>query len=82
MVNVRCLVTQLCLILCYPMDCSRQVPLSMRFYSQEYWGGLPFPFPGNLPNPGIEPGSPALQVLGKPAELVLICPFYSENAKV
>ena len=38
-----------------------QAPLSMEFSRQEYWGGLPFPSPGNLPGPGIEPGSPALQ---------------------
>ena len=37
------------------------VPLSMGFPRQEYWSGLPFSSPGNLPNPGIEPGSPALQ---------------------
>ena len=37
------------------------VPLSMGFPQQEYWGGLPFPPPGDLPNPGIEPVSPALQ---------------------
>ena len=34
---------------------------SMGFSRQEYWSGLPFPFPGDLPNPEIEPGSPALQ---------------------
>ena len=34
----------------------------MGFSRQEDWNGLPFPFPGDLPNPGIEPGSPALQV--------------------
>ena len=39
-----------------------QTPLSMGFPRQEYWSGLPFPFPGNLPDPGIEPSSPALQV--------------------
>ena len=33
----------------------------MRFSRQEYWSGLPFPPPGDLPDPGIEPGSPALQ---------------------
>ena len=33
----------------------------MRFSRQEYWSGLPFPSPGDLPDPGIEPGSPALQ---------------------
>ena len=38
-----------------------QAPQSMGFSRQEYWSGLPFPSPGDLPNPGIEPGSPALQ---------------------
>ena len=38
-----------------------QAPLSMGFSRQEYWSGLPFPSPGDLPNPGIKPGSPALQ---------------------
>ena len=38
-----------------------QVPLSLGFSRQEYWSGLPFPSPGDLPNPGIEPGSPTLQ---------------------
>ena len=33
----------------------------MEFFRQEYWSGLPFPFPGDLPDPGIKPGSPALQ---------------------
>ena len=42
------------------MDCS-QVPLSLGFPRQERWSGLPFPSPGDLPNPGIEPGSPALE---------------------
>ena len=35
-----------------------QAPLSMGFSRQEYWSGLPFPSPGDLPNPGIEPRSP------------------------
>ena len=39
-----------------------QAPLSMGFSRQEYWSGLPFPSPGDLPNPGIEPGSPALHI--------------------
>ena len=42
---------------------ARQAPLSMRFFRQEYWNGLPCPIPGNLPNPRIEPvslKSPAL----------------------
>ena len=38
-----------------------RVPLSMGFSRQEYWSGLPFSSPGNLPNPGMEPRSPALQ---------------------
>ena len=38
-----------------------QAPLSMGFSRQEYWGGLPFPTSGDLPDPGIEPASPALE---------------------
>ena len=38
-----------------------QAPLSMEFCRKEYWSGLPFPSPGNLPNPGIKPRSPTLQ---------------------
>ena len=38
-----------------------QASLSMGFSRQEYWSGLPFPSPGDLPNPGIEPRSPALE---------------------
>ena len=38
-----------------------QAPLSMGFSRQEYWSGLPFPSPGDLSHPGIEPRSPALQ---------------------
>ena len=40
---------------------ANQAPLFMKFPRQEYWSGLPFPFVGDLPNPGVEPGSPALQ---------------------
>ena len=40
---------------------AHQAPLSMGFSRQDYWSGLPFPSPGNLPDPGIEYGSPALQ---------------------
>ena len=40
---------------------AHQAPLSTGFFRQEYWSGLPFPSPGDLPDPGIEPGSPALQ---------------------
>ena len=48
---------------------SYKAPLSMEFSRQEYWSGLPFPSPGDLPDPGIEPGSPALQVDALPSEL-------------
>ena len=51
-----------------PWTIARQAPLSMEFSRQEYWCGLPFPFPGNLPNPGIEPRSPALQVDSLPSK--------------
>ena len=44
-----------------PWTIARQAPLSMEFSRQEYWSGLPFPSPGDLPSPGIEPESPALQ---------------------
>ena len=44
-----------------PMNCvACQAPLSMEFSRQEYWSGLPFPSPEVLPDPGVEPGSPAL----------------------
>ena len=43
-------------------------PLSMEFSTQEYWSGLPFPFPGNRPNPGFESGSPALEADSLPSE--------------
>ena len=52
---------QSCPTLCDPMDCSLyQASLSMRFSKQEYWSGLPFPSPGDLPNLGIELWAPTL----------------------
>ena len=44
-----------------PWTVAYQAPPSMGFSRQEYWSGLPFPSPGDLPDPGIEPGSPALE---------------------
>ena len=44
-----------------PGTVAHQAPLSMGFCRQEHWSGLPFPSPGDLSNPGIEPESPALQ---------------------
>ena len=55
-----CLVDKSYPALCDPKDCSHQAPLCMRFPRQEYWSGLPFPSPGDLPNPGVEAASPAL----------------------
>ena len=52
-----------------PWTVACQDPPSMGFFKQEYWSGLPFPSPGDLPDPGIEPRSPALQadsLLSKP----------------
>ena len=49
------------LTLVTPLTVARQAPQSMKFSRQEYWNGLPFPSPGDLPDPGIEPRSPALQ---------------------
>ena len=51
-----------------PWTIACQAPLSMEFSSQEYHSGLPFPSPGDLPNPGIKPGSPALQAGSLPSE--------------
>ena len=45
-----------------------QAPPSMALFRQEYWSGLPFPSPGDLPDPGIEPGSPALQADALPSQ--------------
>ena len=61
-------VAQSCLTLCDPIDGGYQAPLSMGFSRQEYQSGLPFPSPGDLPDPGIEPGSPALQADALPYE--------------
>ena len=51
-----------------PWAVAYKAPLSMEFSRQEYWSGLPFPSPGDLPNSGIEPGSPALQAVTLPSE--------------
>jgi len=64
-----CLVAKSCPTLATPWTVARQAPLSMGFSRQECWSGLPFPSPGDLPNPGIEPRSPALQGDSLPTEL-------------
>ena len=68
-VCVCVLVAQSYPTLCNPMDyivC--QDPLPIEFSKQEYRSGLPIPSPGDLPNPGIKPGSPALQADSLPTE--------------
>ena len=52
-----------------PWTVACQVPLSLEFSRQEYWSELPFPSPGDLPNPGVKPRSPALQADSLPNEL-------------
>ena len=56
------LVAKSCPTLATPWTVAHKAPLSMGSPRQEYWNGLLFPSPGNLPNPGIKSGSPALQV--------------------
>ena len=63
-----------------PWTVAHQACLSMGFSRQDYWSGVPFPSPGDLPDPGIEPGSPTLQAdaltsepPGKPQEYALVC---------
>ena len=51
-----------------PWTVAYKASLFMEFSRQEYWSGLPFPSPGDLPDPGIEPGSPALQTGSLPSE--------------
>ena len=63
------LVAKSCLTLAILWTVACQAPLSMGISKQEYWSGLPFPSPGDLPDPGIEPGSPALQADDLPTEL-------------
>ena len=55
-------------LLATPWTVAYQALQSMAFSRQEYWSGLPFPPPGDLPNPGIEPRSPALQTDALPSE--------------
>ena len=74
--------------LCNPWTVGHQAPLSMGFSRQEYWTGLPFPPPGDLPDPGIEPASPALAgrfsitaLLGKPVSFLYILNYFKFSIK-
>ena len=71
-----------------PWTVAQQAPLSMRFPREEYWSGLPFPSPGDLPNPGTETTSPAWQAdslplshLGSPWMSVFSLKFPHWNTK-
>ena len=63
-----CLYVQSCPTLCDSTDCSPPGSSAMEYSRSEYWSGLPCPPPGDLPNPGIEPRSPALQADSLPSE--------------
>ena len=64
----KVLVTQLCpTVILWTV--AHQAPLSVGFSRQDYWSGLPFSSPGDLLNPGIKPGSPAMQAKSLPTEL-------------
>ena len=63
------LVVKSCPTLATPWTVAHQAPLSMGFSRQGYWSGLPFPFPGDLPDPGIKPRSSALQADFLPTNL-------------
>ena len=62
-----------------PWSVAYQAPQSMGFSKQEYWSGLPFPSPGDLSDPGIEPGSPTLQVDALPSEPIKLQMSETEN---
>ena len=59
--EVRCWSFSRVRLFATPWTVAHNAPLSMGFSRQEHWSGLPLPSPGDLPNPGIEPGSPTLQ---------------------
>ena len=72
-----------------PWTVAHQVPLSMGFLRQEYWSGLPFPSPGDLPDPGIECTSPAsagrffiTELPGKPPKTVSCYRYFLVPARL
>ena len=78
-------VTQSFPTLCNPMDCSLPAPPSMGFSRQEYWSGLPFPSPRDLPNPGIQLRYPALQadsLLSEPPRKPESTGYWPQRAEV
>ena len=80
-------IARLCPTVAIPQTVARQAPLSMEFSRQEYQSGLSFPSPGGLPDPGIEPRSPALQADALPtvtqeACLIKGCSLISKCLKI
>ena len=76
------LVTQRVQLFATPLTVAHQAPLSMGFSRQEYWSGLPFPSPGDLPDPVTEPRSPTLQADPVPSELPgkhILCVYYNKK---
>ena len=87
---VRLLLTLCVQVLSYvglfvtPWTVARQAPMAIKFYRQEYWGGFPFPTPGDIPHSGTEPTSPVSPALagefftteppGKPMENGMVVP--------
>ena len=86
----ECMCAQHIQFFCDPMDCS-QPGFSVMGFSRQNWSGLPFPSPGDLPDPGIKPKSPAVWVdssplshLGSPSLYVIVtknsvCPFERQH---
>ena len=64
----KCLSVSHVLLFATPWTAAHEASLAMDFSRQEYWNGLPFPSPGNLPNAGIEPRYPAFQADSLPSE--------------
>ena len=65
-----------------PWTVAHQAPLSVGFHRQEYWSGLPFPSPGDLPDPGIEPSSPAFFTTEIPGKLSEIKELLSQRLNI
>ena len=66
---------------CDPRNCTPHAPLSMEFPRQEYWSGLPFPTPGDLPSPGIEPMNPCLLHMQPSKKNKYYSPLYKKENK-
>ena len=73
------LVTKSCPTIATPWTADHQAPLSLRFLRQEDWSGLPFSSLGDLPEPGIEPRSPALQGIGDEQDMIF-CSRRAQNS--